>query len=315
MKTLKAIATICLFFVSLLCQAQSIHFIIVTKDDALGSVKDKATMLTEIEKIGRQTGMQVKLYEYLKQDTNIGEAIRRVHQEAQSEDVVWFYYSGDGINSGDGWGTFSNSAGRFDMTEVHNLMNNISCRLKITMYDASNVGMTNQCFNESVISNTEITPVDLKNAPNVESNKLSLFKYTEGSIKVISSSDNLYAYSHDSVGGFFTNVFLDAVDKGYHSWVDVLEESRRVTNRLCVENGLPEQNPKFEIYTNGIFVESSQTNKCEVADVTSVVNAVEEVSFFENMFLYSGYDTVFFAEIIIALFAISWLSFRFLNKL
>lgn len=240
MKNFKFQLLAVLFFVSFLSHAQKIHFIMVTQDDAPGSAKDKATMLTEIEKVGRQTGMSVDLYEFNRQNPNIGNAIQRVNQEAQAQDLVWFYYSGHGSNQGDGWPTFSNSAGSFDMTEVHNAISAINCRLKITMYDCCNIGQTNARRSGGLSGS------DWSRNPN----KLMLFRQSRGTVKVCSSSDNKYSYGIPDVGGFFTNSFLDAVDGAAIStdmWKKTLEKTRSIANQICAENNLVQQTPKFEV--------------------------------------------------------------------
>jgi hypothetical protein len=231
MKILKLMLFICFFYISLVSYGQSIHFIMVIQESAPGSAKDKITMRREIETIGRNCGMSIKLYSFNKDDANIAQGVMRAKQAVQQDDVLWFYYSGHGAGN-DGYPMFNN----YKMTVVHNIISQASCRLKITQYDCCNAGGD---------AGNRLARSGMARHPNHE----YLFKHSKGNIKMCSSSDGRYSYGSPQVGGFFSLSFLDAIENVTPSpdmWSKALIKTREITNQLCVDNGLTAQHPRFE---------------------------------------------------------------------
>lgn len=230
MKNLLALLFFCL---TNLVQAQTLRLILVVQENSPAALKDGGIIREEMQKIAEKTGMNVKIYYGNRDDALLSDVLKLVIREAQSEDVVWFYYTGHGGNSGDGFPQFSNSAGYIKETEVADRLFASNARLKIVMYDCCNIGATS-----------------LRRTSPQDRNYQSLFKYSRGTIMACSSTDSQASYGSPQVGSFFSVAFWDAVgqaNRGQNMWQDVFERTRQITNDICRETRHTAQNPKFEV--------------------------------------------------------------------
>lgn len=224
--------------------AQKIWFIRVIQEDAstegLGVHLDKKNMHNFIQEIARVCNFEVKEY-YLKsnQITETRNAINEI--TPSNNDVVWFYYSGHGRNSGDGWICYPGSCD-MEETKIHNKLKSKNPRLTLTMFDACNHGSTTVTTERTgELGAGIILPL--------------MFKRTKGDIKIAGASDGLGSYGNNDLGGFLTTSFLESVksitgindDVKRNIWKNVLEKTKLKANAYCRQINKQEQNPKFDI--------------------------------------------------------------------
>lgn len=270
----RLISLVFLFLLVLGSYAQKIHFIMVIMD-APGSRVDKEKMTTEVEKIGRACNMTVEKYIYTREQEN--EYKSKINSlSASSDDVIWFYYSGHGSNSGNGWPTFGNNV---QETYVHEKLKSKNARLTVTMYDCCNQGQTT----------TTYTPATKTLAPDIA--YALMFKKSKGDVMICSSSDNLYSFGSEATGGAFSssfifamsNISLSSSEEQKRIWYNVRDLATTNTNAMCVQNNWvnrnqrKEQNPKFQI---NLITESTATH-----NAPDHVTAGEYDSFLGKKFL------------------------------
>lgn len=220
--------------------AQTIHFIgVFQSHGAPGSAKDKEIMPRELERISRATSMRVEKHIY--EDGQVNAFKNKINSiNPGPNDVIWFYYSGHGSNSGDGWPTFGSA--NIKESYVHEKLKSKGARLAITMYDCCNIGPTN-------------SGVGVRTSGGNESSIYTwLFKNSKGSVKACSSSGGLLSYGNADVGGFFTSSFLKSiwdlnleVSEADRIWDVLADNTKRSTNAACSAHGKRPQQPQFDV--------------------------------------------------------------------
>jgi hypothetical protein len=237
----KIIYSLCfLWWVGIVCnqvQAQTLHAFVITESVAPGAVKDKVLMKREIERIARLTGMNAQTYVFRHNQSGLVNRIRSL--SPSSQDVILFYYSGHGGNSGNGWPEFSNSGDRFTLkqTDIRELMRSKRARLKITLYDCCNGGRTNAPY----LAKAKTKP-SLAHVYNL------LFKKFRGEIMACASASGAFAYGDNDSGSYFTLSLLDAFTKielGSNAWDELASKTIAGTNDLCSQANRGRQTPKF----------------------------------------------------------------------
>ncbi len=217
-----------------------LYAFIVVMTNAPGTTMDDIRINAEVQDIAEVTRLELEKFYFKSSDA--ADIRRKVESlRCSSEDVILFYYSGHGGNSGDGWPTFS---AQTKETEIHNILKGKGARLTITLYDCCNGGPTTQRPNV---------------LPGVLTAYTLLFLNSTGDIKACSSSDGKPSYGYPNIGGFFTASFLKAIRdvpvanqaQQQRIWSNIKNLTYSGTNRLCQQNNEPpdndHQNPKFAI--------------------------------------------------------------------
>ena len=234
-----------LLFVSIATNAQTFHAILVYQDGAPGVAKDKVLIANELDEISINTNMDLVKYEYSKDDPTIIQTIRNI--SPSSDDVVLFYYTGHGSNSGDGWPMLSGEAGSMKQTDIHNKLSSKGARLVCTMFDCCNGGPTDGRA-PSIIGRRQ---------PLTTTHNL-MWKNSSGEVKASSSKDGNYSWGTEETGGFFTSSFINSThgfevnNPGDQNrvWSTVLKNTHDMANNLCNQISEAPQEPKYEINLN-----------------------------------------------------------------
>lgn len=221
--------------------AATIHLIMVyeTEDQNIGATADATLMKAQVNNIAQITNMEVRVHEFDRRDSRVAGFLTSFR--AGQDDVVWFHYSGHGANSGNGWPQYTDGSSRYAQTEVHELLMRCGARLNITMYDACNIGATEEAW-----SRTSSMP----------GNQLTmLFKKASGDILISSASDAAYSWGSPQTGGFATTSLARAINQVEFTpqdtprtlWTKVLREMKGKTNRMCQSINKSPQNPKWDM--------------------------------------------------------------------
>lgn len=222
-------------------EASTIHLIMVyeTEDANIGATADATLMKAQVSNIAQITNMEVRVHEFDRRDSQIAGFLTSFR--AGQDDVVWFHYSGHGANAGNGWPQYTDGTSRYPQTEVHELLMRCGARLSITMYDACNIGPT-----EDAWARTNSMP----------GNQLTmLFKKASGDILISSASDAEYSWGSPQTGGFATTSLTRAInqvdftpqDTPRTLWTKVLNKMKRETNAMCQSINKRPQNPKWDL--------------------------------------------------------------------
>lgn len=230
-------------------QAQTLHAFVVIEGGAPGAAKDKIIMTQEIQRIARLTGMTARTYTYKRNQRGLISRMRSLNPSGN--DVILFYYSGHGANSGNGWPVFGNQGDglSFKQTRVRELLSSKPARLKITLYDCCNGGRTIAPYR----------PI-AKAKPSLAHVYNLLFKKFKGEVMACASASGNLAYGDNNSGSYFTLGMIDAFTKiplGANAWNELARKTIGNTNELCTQVNKKRQTPKFYVnvkYTgsNGI---------------------------------------------------------------
>lgn len=228
-----------LLFITMKLNAGTIHFFMVIdrSDATIGAATDARLIKPFVEAIAEVTGMTLLVHEYDRYANNIATDLSSL--QPAIDDVVWFYYSGHGSNSGDGWPQFNNSQQKYPATNIYDLLKAKRARLNITMFDACNIGQTIDAWGRTIY-----TP----------SNKMiTLFKTAKGNLLLSSATDGNFSYGSPQTGGFMTSSFMEAIttieyianETPAALWARVLTLTKTKTNERCREARVVAQNPKW----------------------------------------------------------------------
>lgn len=226
--------------------AQKIHFIMVIQESAPGSREDKTKVLRDVNNIARTCNMDIQTYVYSKEQATSLSAIIPTFT-AGSDDVIWFYYSGHGANSGNGWPLMNRSV---KQTDVHNTLKTKGARFTLTMFDCCDIGATTVSQRTPTLS--PLISYTL------------MFKKTKGDIMSCASGADMYSYGLRETGGFYTTSFFESIEAApiasendqKRIWHNIFQETYKRTNQYCVRyadkvgknnNNQYEQNPQFQI--------------------------------------------------------------------
>lgn len=238
-------------------QAQTVHFIGVFQKYAGGIDQDKEAIQATLARIEETTDMGVNKRLFDNEETlafrNYINAL-----EVDSDDVIWFYFSGCGQNAGDDWPQFSGGGKTTLATRMHDKLKQKGTRLVITMFDCGNLFGCSAppADTQQLTTTTNTEAVELHRAepssPSVIYNRL--FKESRGDIKACSSRKGLFAHGLSSIGGVFTfsfngqieNLSIDDVAAN-QAWLQLAKATQEVTNIVGKEHIRYMQHPQFSI--------------------------------------------------------------------
>jgi hypothetical protein len=225
---LKMLLLVALLFAGFDGIAQKIHMIVVTQNDnRIGSPTDKENIKDFSATLEQYVGVDVNMV-FIDGAVASEDKIKSTVQnlQASANDVIWYYYSGHGIN----FNTWPESDEQsVPLTWVHSTLKNTNARLTIASYDCCN-------YDEPV----ENPPSEL--SPRSFFLKF-LFLQSKGNIIVSSCSSEEFSYGANGVGGVFTNSLIDALLEG-KSWEDVLQKAKQNTSEIAATSR-KEQVPKY----------------------------------------------------------------------
>jgi hypothetical protein len=232
---------IVLLVLSISAQAATIHLILVyeTEDTGIGAQVDAALMKAQVRNIAQITNMAVEVHAFDRRDGRVAGFVTDFRADA--DDVVWFHYSGHGANAGDGWPQYTDGAARFPQTDIHEILQRCGARLCITMFDACNIGATEEAWSRTT---------------GMPGNQLNLlFRKASGDILIASASDARYSWGSPDIGGFATASLVQAMnqvpvtpqDSPRSLWNKVLLKMQRETDGMCQSIRKEPQHPKWDL--------------------------------------------------------------------
>ncbi len=222
-------------------QAATIHLILVceTEDTGIGAQVDAALMKAQVRHIAEITHMAAQVHEFDRRDGRVAGFVTAFRAEA--DDVVWFHYSGHGANAGNGWPQYTDGGARFPQTDIHEILQRCGARLCITMFDACNIGATEEAWSRTT---------------GIPGNQLNLlFRKATGDIMISSATDARYSWGSPDMGGFATASLVQAMnqvavtpqDTPRSMWNKVLLSMRRETDGMCQSIRKEPQHPKWDM--------------------------------------------------------------------
>ncbi|MCP4438319.1 MAG: caspase family protein [Aureispira sp.] len=247
MKTvLKITWVLLLFTLPFMANASTIYLFMVTANETgIGSVTDRQQMKGFIQQVGTMTGMDVEIKDFLLGDNAIGGEFNNL--SPSSDDVVIFYYSGHGGNSGDGWPMFSANGAAYKSTRVYNrLKNEKQARLTLTIFDCCNHGEGRTTENR-----VDATRIGL----HTRAKLALLFQKSKGDIRISAAAATKYAYGNANIGGYMTASLIEAITKidirtindQRNIWSKTLELMKTETDEKCRIARRALQNPTVEL--------------------------------------------------------------------
>lgn len=233
---------LCLFFlmsftVSDTQQNGTIYlFIVIEEDPNIGSGKDKALIKNIATKIsGSIRQLDLEVIELSGAEASKERMKKEVNKlSISSNDVIWYYYSGHGINY-DTWPESNEQS--VPLSWVYNLLKQQNSRLTLTFYDA--------CNYDRPIVQPEKSSGDWVTCG--ASYYSYLFLRSKGNLRMCSSDSEQFSYGHPKTGGIFTNTFVDALNQNKHvTWNKLLSAVKDTTTETA-KDVYKTQNPKFEL--------------------------------------------------------------------
>jgi len=229
-------------------QAQTLHVFIIAETNAtnVGAPADYTNMQREVQDIARLSGMQLKTYKYEKQNLSPNTLVSAITSlRCQPNDAIWFYYTGHGLNPGNGsaFSAFKVGNSKFTMDKVHQKLKAKNPRLLITMFDCCNHHVTR-------------VPGLAARSGRISINYATLFKLAKGEVKVTSSKAGQYSYGNGRAGGVFTNQFLAALhevaggNNNSCNWNKVMARTKQLTQNSATQVGRS-QVPHYTVSQTG----------------------------------------------------------------
>lgn len=231
----------------------NLHLVVFadTTDSAIGADRDLERAGNWGKLIADQTGLTLRLRTL--PGRNLSESAARSVLQGLSpnpEDVVYFIYTGHGVNLGDShWPTFTFSNGDlFGFEEVLATLELKPQRLLILMADCCN----------NIVHVGRVTPDPFESAQNALTtvNFQSLFLDFRGTIAASSSSPGQPSLAISGEGGLFLNIFMDdfltsAGRVPGLAWQHVLATTADDVQKFAAEFG-ETQEPQFTINTEQV---------------------------------------------------------------
>lgn len=188
------------------------------------------------------------------------------------DDVVLFYSTSHGFNYKDKPSEFAFIAAHPTLTVMdENEFNEYALSLEYDVYDELmkkgarlTITMAEACNNVIDLP----APNRYKKMKTLEANRLKeLFLDTQGSVISCSSELDTYSYTDLDNGGFYTNMFLIALNEVVTAsetatWQEVFNKTGEKTNKYAIDNAQTKQKPKSIVDTPMQFKKSKE-NKTE----------------------------------------------------
>jgi hypothetical protein len=232
MNILKHKLIILLVLLATQLHAQTLHMFIVGDDEdkRIGSSIDLNRLNRYASDIASKASLSLKLYEFRKSrhtDAQVQRALENLR--CNSQDAVWFYYSGHGYNNNESdFTSFTLSRDtEISMEYVSNQINVQKPRFSLVMFDACNFRSARSTSSGSAFAAA-------RTMPSTEKCK-QLFRNAKGKIIFASNTagENKYSYGNNQEGGFFTRSFLEALSVANNSWAAVIEYTKNQTISLA----------------------------------------------------------------------------------
>lgn len=243
------------FFHYISLSSQTVHTILVstTEDPSLKEAcKSNITRLNrELEKIQTQTGLRIRKKCILGLHVNTDTISNELQQiECKRDDVIFFHYSGHGINNGSKWPKFLIPGKKeLSLGLIFNILKQKKPRLLIVLADTCNGAKRKVDIEDSGEFNRSYSHV-FKN--DFEKNNYSqLFKSSKGGIIGSSSRPGYKSYYSQYLGGYFTLCFFESINiltrqNESVSWENVFDFTEHLTNQFAKEHD-KNQRPQFLI--------------------------------------------------------------------
>lgn len=244
--------------------ADTIHLIIIadTKDVTINkSIQNNLIRIhRHIGRIAKNTQMVVKNYTF-KGDSANSDFVWKSLQSLNfnSNDVVFFHYSGHGSNYAGQYPTL-NLAGekRLALEEIHQLLNSKRARLVLTFADCCNQINNRQDAFWRTETTANLSTLETKNHN-------QLFKESKGNILACSSKKGTVSYYSDNLGGYFTLSLFEALRQESQqvnklTWDKVLRTAQSYTKQVAHAYQVT-QEPFFEIKSKTPLTETNFISK------------------------------------------------------
>jgi|AntRauTorckE5430_2_1112549.scaffolds.fasta_scaffold00411_1 hypothetical protein len=232
---------------------QKLHLIYAIEEDTrIGSEKDKL----KLQKLIKDIEGELPNLEIIEYYTNSNftkkwlEDIIIPLDNKSNNDIIWFYYSGHGINY-DTWPEIYEN--EISQTEIHNRLKKTNARLTLTVFDCCN-------YDVNIVSKPNypnMNSIKISTLNNKYNNYESLFLKTKGNIVACSASATEFSYFNPTTGGNFSTILFKNIKKE-NSWSRVLNLSQVETNRISALKNR-KQTPKFA-WENAGYVEEKLQN-------------------------------------------------------
>ncbi len=202
----------------------------------IGAPADYDHMYTWAEGVANQADMEIIAYRFEIHQISEEQLSQFLNQlDIDSDDTVFFYYSGHGFNAPGSNFTafrFGESETIFTMDWIESKIESTGPRLQIVMYEACN-----HQLNRSIPINNHATTNKYKYR--------KLFAEARGSLKFSSNSPGYqqYSYGNSDSGSAFTNAYINAVDKVVReantvdeaTWSEIVSETIILTEQFAGE--------------------------------------------------------------------------------
>lgn len=250
--------SLCLSLACLLpdASARTLHFILVadTNDPGIGlGCEENLKRLGRVaEDIAKHTDLRVKKY-ILKgaafQKAGLQKTLQNLHCEPS--DVLWFYYSGHGVNSGEKWPTLRIGTG-MRLSQVAQTLKQKGGKFTIVSADCCNYvhGATATAQRRA---SKDASARGAYSTTAVSTAYRHLFEKPAGELLMSSSQAGEFSVYVEDIGGMFTaalclDLYELSTTTANLSWDLLLQETKRSTQRnLSAFNR--SQTPQYELRT------------------------------------------------------------------
>ncbi len=215
-------------------EAHAIHLIIVadTDDPTIGKGCENNLIRIKRQVTSIAKSIDAKLYtkELKGKDCTLGKIKQTIQYLCvEKDDVIFFYFSGHGKNSGiNDWPYFLIDGANYqhDLEWIHLRLKMHNPRLVLTFADACN-GTQGKTTPFVLYDKADKNEQQIKNLSR-------LFKTSEGEVLVSAAMPGTSSYYHNELGGYFSIAFFEAL---FHAerqetlphWLEIMEESAKFT--------------------------------------------------------------------------------------
>jgi FOG: LysM repeat len=254
----QTIATLSLMWILLLyaeiSASQSIHLLLVADTTDANLVSACMTNVQRIEKkfteFSSKINYRLKVHKVIKSQLayhDIDALIKGL--KSQEEDIIFFHYSGHGINSQtDQWPKFLiyDPRNQAKLSLIKSKLSKHSHRLLICMADCCNLNYSSRLETKKIQPKT-----DKITTKRVQKSLEKLFLHNSGSIICSGSQPGRPSHYESALGGYFTTSFFLALfetEKGLHlpNWKTVLDRAAGLTFQMTSDVNL-QQRPQYVI--------------------------------------------------------------------